>query len=89
MSDDIQTTVFSIIAREAGIDVDTITPDSTLKELRISSLDASQIVFALEDHYRIRIPERDPGFDTASVQGLVDAVEKLLAEQAARPSASG
>ncbi|MGH8126402.1 MAG: acyl carrier protein [Rhodanobacteraceae bacterium] len=88
MREDVQKTVFSIIATEADIDENTIAPDSTLKSLKVHSLDAVQIIFAIEDHYRILIPERDPGFDTRSVKGLTDAVEKLLAENAANPAPS-
>ncbi|HEX4481365.1 MAG TPA: phosphopantetheine-binding protein, partial [Rudaea sp.] len=45
MSSSVQETVFNIIAKEAGIDVQKITPESTLKELEIQSLDAVQIIF--------------------------------------------
>ncbi|HJP97288.1 MAG TPA: phosphopantetheine-binding protein [Rhodanobacteraceae bacterium] len=85
MSDDVQKTVFSIIAKEAGIEESKVTLDSTLKDLEIPSLDAIQIIFEIEDHYKIRMPDRDPNFDTESVKGLVDTVEKLLAEKAANP----
>ena len=84
----VQETVFSIIATEAGIDISKITLDSTLKELEIQSLDAVQIIFEIEDHYKITLPDRDPNFDTESVKGLVDAVETLVAAKAAAaPSA--
>ncbi|HJU06965.1 MAG TPA: phosphopantetheine-binding protein [Rhodanobacteraceae bacterium] len=85
MSDDVQQTVFGIIAKEANIDVSKITLDSTLKDLEIQSLDAIQIIFEIEDHYKIQMPDRDPNFDTESVRGLVETVQKLLAEQAANP----
>jgi len=83
----VQEMVFGIIAKEAGIDIATIKPDSTLKDLNIQSLDAVQIIFEIEDHYKITLPDRDPNFDTESVKGLIDAVEKLVAEKAAAPSA--
>ena len=83
----VQETVFGIIAKEAGIDIATIKPDSTLKDLNIQSLDAVQIIFEIEDHYKITLPDRDPNFDTDSVKGLIDAVQKLVAEKAATPSA--
>ena len=86
MSDDVQTTVFSIIAKEAGIDVAKVTLDSTLKDLEIASLDAIQIIFEIEDHFKIQMPDRDPNFDTESVKGLVETVEKLLADKAASPA---
>ncbi|HET7561530.1 MAG TPA: phosphopantetheine-binding protein [Rhodanobacteraceae bacterium] len=85
MSDDVQTTVLEIIAREAGIDEAKVTLDSTLKDLEIASLDAIQILFEIEDHFKIQMPDRDPNFDTESVKGLVDTVEKLLAAKAANP----
>ena len=85
MSSDVQQAVFSIIAKEAGIDVGRVTMDSTLKELEIPSLDAIQIIFEIEDHFKIQMPDRDPNFDTESVKGLVETVRKLLAEKAANP----
>ena len=83
----VQETIFGIISKEAGIDPGKITMDSTLKDLEIQSLDAVQIIFEIEDHYKITLPDRDPNFDTESVKGLIDAVEKLVAEKTATPSA--
>ena len=83
----VQDTVFDIIAKESGIDRARITPEATLKDLEIQSLDAVQIIFEIEDHFKIQMPDRDPNFDTESVKGLVDTVEKLLAEKAANPPA--
>jgi acyl carrier protein len=87
----VQDTVFGIIAKEANIDVSRVTLDSTLKELDIQSLDAVQIIFEIEDHFKITLPDRDPNFDTESVKGLVEAVEKLVAEKPAGevPAAQG
>jgi len=84
---EVQETLFGIIAKEAGIERDKITLDSTLKELEIQSLDAVQIIFEIEDHYKITLPDRDPNFDTESVKGLVDAVERLVAEKQAGAAA--
>lgn len=77
----VQETIFAIISKEAGIDIGKITQDSTLKDLEIQSLDAVQIIFEIEDHYKITMPDRDPNFDTESVKGLVEAVERLVAEK--------
>ena len=82
---DVQDTIFGIISKEAGIDIGKITLDSTLKQLEIQSLDAVQIIFEIEDHFKITLPDRDPNFDTESVKGLVEAVEKLVAEKQAAP----
>ena len=85
---DVQDTIFGIISKEAGIDIGKISLDSTLKDLEIQSLDAVQIIFEIEDHFKITLPDRDPNFDTDSVKGLVEAVEKLIAEKNAAPPAA-
>ena len=87
----VQETIFSIISKEAGIDLGKITLESTLKDLDIQSLDAVQIIFEIEDQFKITLPDRDPKFDTESVKGLVEAVDRLLAEKAAgaTPAAQG
>lgn len=77
----VQDTIFDIIARESGIDRTRITPQATLKDLDIQSLDAVQILFEIEDHFKITMPDRDPDFDTESVKGLIDTVEKLATGQ--------
>jgi len=77
----VQDTIFDIIAKESGIDRAKITASATLKDLEIQSLDAVQILFEIEDHFKITMPDRDPNFDTESVGGLIDAVEKLVAEK--------
>jgi acyl carrier protein len=84
---DVQETIFDIIAKESGVDRAKITPESTLKELEIQSLDAVQIIFEIEDHFKITLPDRDPNFDTESVKGLIEAVQRLVAEKAANPPA--
>lgn len=84
----VQDTVFDIIAKESGIDRARITPQATLKDLDIQSLDAVQILFEIEDHFKITMPDRDPNFDTESVGGLVETVEKLVAAQPAPPPTS-
>jgi acyl carrier protein len=81
----VQDTIFDIIARESGVDRAKITPEATLKDLDIQSLDAVQILFEIEDHFKITMPDRDPNFDTESVNGLVETVETLVAEQQATP----
>lgn len=81
--DNTQDAIFAIIAKEAHIPVETISLESTLKDLQIDSLDVVQIIFELEDRFGITLPDRDPTVDTESVRGLVAAVERLVAEKTA------
>jgi acyl carrier protein len=83
----VEDTIFDIIAKESGIDRAKITPDATLKDLEIQSLDAVQILFEIEDRFKITMPDRDPNFDTESVRGLVDTVEKLVGGESPTPPA--
>jgi len=78
----VQDVIFDTIASDARIPRENITLDSTLTDLGIDSLEAIEIVFNLEERFKIGFPDRDPSFDTGTVRGLVDAVERLLAEQA-------
>lgn len=51
--------VISAIADNKRIPPDRITPESTFQELDIDSLDAVNIVFALEEEFKISIPDED------------------------------
>jgi acyl carrier protein len=77
---DTATDIIDIIAREGSIDRAKIKPESTLKDLEIPSLDVVQIIFTIEDEFKISIPYDDPSFDVASVGGLIAAVDKLVAQ---------
>ena len=85
----IQQAVFEIISKEAPVDMDKISMDSKLADLDIASLTVAEIVFAIEDHFNIDMPDRDPEFPIDSVRGLVEAVERLVAAKgtAASPPA--
>lgn len=79
MSTTIQQQILEIVAKHAAVDVATLTPQSTLKEAGIDSLEAIEIIFDIEEHFDITLPDRDPNFDTESAQGLISAVETALA----------
>lgn len=84
MAPTIQQQVFEIIAKQAKIDISTIKPESTLKDLGIASLDAIELIFDIEEHFDINFPEQQgANFDNDTAQSLVDAVQKALDEKAA------
>ncbi len=84
MTDTTQQQVFDIIAKQAKIDVTTIKPESTLKDLGIASLEAIELIFDIEEHFNITFPDQQgANFDTDTTQSLVDAVQKALDEKAA------
>ena len=84
MSETIQQQIFEIIAKQAKIDVTTIKPESTLKDLGIASLDAIELIFDIEEHFNITFPDQQgANFDSDTAQSMVDAVQKGLDEKAA------
>jgi len=79
-----QQQVFEIIATQAKIDVATIKPESTLKDLGIASLEAIELIFDIEEHFNINFPDQQgANFDSDTAQSLFDAVQKALADKAA------
>ena len=58
MNDTTQQQVFEIIAKQAKIDVATIKPESTLKDLGIASLEAIELIFDIEEHFNINFPDQ-------------------------------
>lgn len=74
--------VFDIIAKTCSIPRERIRPESTLKELDVHSLDAVQVLFEIEDHFDISVPERDDQYATGTVRDLVEGVERLVAAKA-------
>ncbi|MEO8778306.1 MAG: phosphopantetheine-binding protein [Rhodanobacter sp.] len=84
MTDSIQQPIFEMIAKQAKVDVGTITPESTLKDLGVASLDAIELIFDIEEHFNINFPDQQgANFDSDTAQSLVDAVHKALEQKAA------
>lgn len=81
MSDTVQQQILDIIAKHGEIDTSKLTPESTLSDLGIDSLEAIEIVFDIEEHFDIQLPDKDPEFDAETAGGLVKAVEKALAQR--------
>ncbi|HJW04854.1 MAG TPA: phosphopantetheine-binding protein [Rhodanobacter sp.] len=89
MTATIQQQVFEIIAKQAKIEVATIRPESTLKDLGIASLEAIEMIFDIEEHFNINFPDQQgANFDTDTAQSLVDAVQKALADKTATDEGS-
>lgn len=81
MSDELTGRVIGVIAKTQRLDPSTITPDSTFAELKIDSLDGINILFALEEEFKISIPD-DAARQITSVRQAVDGVAQLLASEA-------
>ena len=66
-----------------------ITPQSTLESLGLDSLDLIELLFEVEEEFNIRVPQEGvAGVRSATVQQIVDSVDKLVAEEG-MPAAGG
>ncbi len=77
-----QQIILDIIAKTCSIERERITLDSTLKDLDVHSLDAVQVLFEIEDHFDVTVPERQDQYSAGTVRDLVSGIEKLLAAKA-------
>jgi acyl carrier protein len=85
MPDQVIDRVIRVISQTQKIPADTVKPESTFADLKIDSLDAINILFALENEFNINIPD-DAGQGLQTVQDLASGVAKLLDGGAAQPA---
>ena len=69
--------VMEIIAREQHLDPAKVTMDSTFEELGIDSLDGVNILFALEEEFKIDIPDA-VAQNMKSVRQVADSLTRVL-----------
>ncbi len=86
MSDDIRQRVRVIVAEQAMIDVEQVSPESTMDDLGLDSLGLVEIVFAIEEEFGVSVPynANEPNseeFDISTVKAVEDGVIKLTAEK--------
>jgi acyl carrier protein len=81
MSDELIQRVLKVIATSKRIPLETVTIDSEFQQLGIDSMDAVEILFALENEFDINIPD-DEVRQVRSVRQMCEGVEKLVAAKA-------
>jgi acyl carrier protein len=82
MSDDLIQRVLKSIAASKRIPLETVTIDSSFEQLNIDSMDAVEILFALENEFDINIPDEEVR-SVRNVRQMCEGVEKLVAAKAA------
>jgi acyl carrier protein len=74
---DVTQKVIEIIAREQHMDPSKISLDSTFAELGIDSLDGVNILFALEEEFKLDIPDT-VAQNMRGVRQVVDSLNRVL-----------
>jgi len=87
MSDDLIQRVCRVIATSKRIPVERVTVDSAFEELGIDSMDAVEILFALENEFDINIPDEEVK-TVRNVRQMVEGVERLMAAKSADTAAA-
>lgn len=82
MPDDLNQRVLKVIATSKRIPLETVTIDAEFQQLGIDSMDAVEILFALENEFDISIPD-DEVRNVRNVRQMCEGVEKLVAAKAA------
>ncbi len=86
MSDDLIQRVLKVIATSKRIPLESITIDSEFKDAGIDSMDAVEILFALENEFDISIPD-DEVRSVRNVRQMCEGVERLVAAKASGAAA--
>ncbi len=58
---------------------DRLHPDATIESVGLDSLDKIEFMFALEQEFDIKIPDREVRLD--SIRDMVSVIERLVVEQ--------
>jgi acyl carrier protein len=78
MSDELIQRVLKVIATSKRIPPETVTIDSDFAQLNIDSMDAVEILFAMENEFDISIPD-DEVRNVRNVRQMCEGVERLVA----------
>lgn len=87
MSDELIQRVLKVVATSKRIPLETVTIDKEFQQLGIDSMDAVEILFALENEFDISIPDDDVR-SVRNVRQMCAGVEKLVAAKSAGTAAS-
>jgi acyl carrier protein len=79
LTDDIERQVIEVIAKKKKLDRASITPTSTFEELGLDSLDAADLMFTIEDTFKIVVPDQ-AAQSMRTVSEIVAGVRTLVGQ---------
>ena len=82
--------VATVLTKQFDVDAARVLPETTLQDLGLDSLSLMEFVFAIEDHFAIRIPEErlDPRQAGLTLADLCTALQEALAKPAPAAAAA-
>jgi len=78
--------ILEIIADQALMDPEDVSPDQTFEELGLDSLAMVEIIYGVEEAFDIQIPfnpqePEESDFDISTVQAVIDGIKDLIADK--------
>ena len=72
----------ALIAKKYSVDQELMTPDATIESLGLDSLDFIELLFEVEDEFKIRVPQEgnSAALRTARLKDMVDSIDRLMAD---------
>jgi acyl carrier protein len=68
-----------LFVAKSDFNIEEFQPTTTIESLGLDSLDINELLFDIENEFNIRIP--DQKFNIATLQDIVDAVERFISDQ--------
>jgi acyl carrier protein len=87
LADDIERQIIEVIAKKKKLDPSAVTPASTFEQLGLDSLDAADLMFTIEDTFKIVVPDQ-AALSMHTVGEIIEGVRTLVARGAQGASAS-
>lgn len=78
---DIAEQVREVIANESRIDIEKLTPEATLEDLEIESIDMVEILMGIEEKFDIYVPMNDEIMNNKCVGDVIREVTRLVNEK--------
>ena len=86
MSDELMQRICKVIASVKRLPADKVTIDSPFQELGVDSMDAVEILFALENEFDVNIPDEEAK-TVRTVREMAQGIDKLIAAKSADATA--
>jgi acyl carrier protein len=80
--------VQAILKANFDLSADVLQPDAKLEDLSIDSLSVVEVLFAVEDEFKVKVPSEPAAWqaEMKTIGDLVAYVDKLVAEQHSAPA---
>ena len=75
-----------IISKHCSLGVEALTPETKLEEIDVESLDLVEIIFEIEERFKIEVPQntnKDSQLEFTTVGEIVTGVRAILAKSTA------